>query len=421
MRECAATGKESVDPVTAIIGIMQTDIGQRPLPPVICALGIAQIISWGSLYYAIAVLGESMSHDLGVSSTGLFGAFTLSLFLSGLAAPFVGKLIDRHGGRPILMGGSVISAVALTLYATASGPVTVALAAFFAGFALSICLYDAAFVALSQIAGERYRKSVTALTLFGGFASTISWPVSQWLLTAIGWRHTLVVYAALQLLVCLPLHWGFVPRFRPVRQAEIFAHTEAVPSVPPKPYALLAFAFAAGSFVLSVLSVHIINLYKLAGLSAADAVLVASLFGPMQVLGRLLEMGFARKLSVVAVGTLAHVLMVASLLGLMMVSGYSTLAVVVAALYGFGNGLMTIVRGVVPAELYGREGYGLLLGRLSRPAFAARAMAPFALPFFLTMGLGQKHAIVGLILIAVLATISYQVAVRRAVSAPLAT
>jgi predicted MFS family arabinose efflux permease len=396
---------------------MQTDIRPRPLLPVICALGIAQIISWGSLYYAIAVLGESMSRDLGVSSTGLFGAFTVSLFLSGLAAPVIGKLIDRHGGRPILMSGSLTSAVALTLYATASGPVTVALASIFAGLALSICLYDAAFVALSQIAGDRYRKAVTALTLFGGFASTISWPVSQWLLTAIGWRNALLVYAALQMLVCLPLHWRFVPRFRAAPQAKTVVSGPVAPPVPARPYALLAFAFAASSFVLSVLSVHIINLYKLAGLSAADAVLVASLFGPMQVLGRLLELGFARRMSVVAVGMLAHVLMVASLLGLLLVTGFSTLAIVVAALYGFGNGLMTIVRGVVPAELYGRDGYGLLLGRLSRPAFAARAMAPFALPFFLTMGLSQKHAIVGLILIAVLATISYQVAVRRATSA----
>lgn len=397
-----------------MIGTMQTDSNSRSLLPVICALGIAQIISWGSLYYAIAVLGESMSRDLGVSSTSLFGAFTLSLFVSGLAAPTVGKLIDRHGGRPILMGGSAFSALALTLYATASGPITVALASIVAGVALSTCLYDAAFVSLNQIAGERYRKAVTALTLFGGFASTISWPVSQWLLVATGWRHALLAYAALQLLVCLPLHWRFVPNVRPIPRPKVVASEGKAASAPAKPYGLLAFAFAAASFVLSVLSVHIINLYKLSGLSAADAVLVASLFGPMQVLGRVLEMGFARKLSVVAVGLLAHVLMVASLLGLLLVSGFSTLAVVVAGIYGFGNGLMTIVRGVVPAELYGRDGYGLLLGRLSRPAFVARAMAPFALPFVLSMGLGPKHAIVGLVGIAVLATIAYQVAVRRA-------
>jgi predicted MFS family arabinose efflux permease len=301
-----------------------------PLIPIISALGVAQIISWGSLYYAIAVLGESMYRDLGISSTSLFGAFTLSLFLSGLAAPTVGKLIDRHGGRPILIGGSATSALALTLYATAVGPFTVALAAIVAGIALSICLYDAAFISLNQIAGERYRKAVTALTLFGGFASTISWPVSQWLLVATGWRHALLVYAALQLLVCLPLHWGFVPRVRREPALKQTATTVAAAPAPARPYGLLALAFAAGSFVLSVLSVHIINLYKLSGLSAADAVLVASLFGPMQVLGRVLEMGFARKLSAVAVGTLAHLLMVASLLGLLLVTGFSPLAIVVA-------------------------------------------------------------------------------------------
>jgi hypothetical protein len=175
----------------------------------------------------------------------------------------------------------------------------------------------------------------------------------------------------------------------------------------------LAAAFALASFVLSVLSVHLINVFRLAGLEAGSAVFIATLVGPMQVLGRLLELGAGDRLRAVHVGSVAFASMVLALAGLFLLHGSSPLAFAIAGLYGIGNGLMTIVRGVVPAELYGRRNYSVLLGRLARPAFVARALAPFAFPLGLA-GLGTGGAVLALGAIALLACWSYRAALRCA-------
>lgn len=383
---------------------------KAPLPLLVPGLGIAQVVSWGSLYYPISVLGDAMQRDLGVSSTVLFAAFTLSLLISGMAAPTVGKLMDAHGARAVLCGGSLLAMAALLLMARASGPTGLLAASLVAGVAMAACLYDAGFMALNQLAGDAYRRSVTGLTLFGGFASTVSWPLSQYLLGAVGWRQTLLTYAALQLVLCLPLHALLLPS-RPPKAAKS-PGTSETPGVLPDTL-WLATAFALASFVLSVLSVHLIKLFQLAGLDAGSAVFIATLVGPMQVLGRLLELGAGGRLRAIHVGTVAFASMVLALAGLFLLHGASPLAFAVAGLYGISNGLMTIVRGVVPAELYGRRNYSVLLGRLARPAFVARALAPFAFPLGLA-GLGTAGAVMALGAIALAGCWSYRAALRQA-------
>lgn len=383
---------------------------KAPLPLLVSGLGIAQIVSWGSLYYPISVLGDSMQRDLGVSSTLLFAAFTASLLISGLTAPAVGSLMEASGARAVLCAGSVLAAIALFLMARASGPVSLFAAALVAGVAMAACLYDAAFMALNQLAGNAYRRAVTGLTLFGGFASTIFWPLSQFLLGAVGWRQALLVYAGLQLLVCLPLHALLLPAQSPAATAA----TDSSPVPVALPDTLwLATAFALASFVLSVLSVHLIGIFRLSGLEAGSAVFIATLVGPMQVLGRLMELGAGNRLRAVQVGAVAFASMVLALAGLLLLQGASPLAFVVAGLYGISNGLMTIVRGVVPAELYGRRNYGVLLGKLARPAFVARALAPFTFPLALAV-LGTGGAVLALAGIALLACWSYRAALRQA-------
>lgn len=381
----------------------------RPLTLVVSGLGIAQIISWGSLYYPIAVLGERMQQDLQVSSSILFAAFTLSLSISGLAAPAVGRLMEAHGARTVLCAGSVMAMLALCLLAAASGPLTLFIAAMLAGCAMSACLYDAGFMALNQIAGDAYRRSVTGLTLFGGFASTVSWPVSQWLMAMAGWRQALLFYALLQLLVCLPLHACLLP-----------GNGRKHDSLPDRPanagraphIAWLALAFASGSFVLSVLSVHLIGMFRMSGLDDAQAVMIAALVGPTQVLGRLLELGMGRNTRAVHVGTMTFAAMILGMTALSLLDGSARLAYLVAALYGISNGLMTIVRGIVPAELYGRHDYTTLLGRLARPAFIARALAPFGFTLALA-SLGQASTTLMLLAISLVATMAYWMAIRH--------
>ncbi len=379
---------------------------------VVTALGLAQIISWGSFYYSIAVLGESMRRELGIESSLLFGAFTFSLLVSGMAAPTVGRLIDRHGGRRVLCCGSLIGALAAGSWASAQGPISLFFACFLCGITMAICLYEAAFITLNQLAGERYRTAITALTLYGGLASTAFWPLSQWLLDMTGWRNTLYLYAGMQLLICFPLHWLVLPAAPPRSHVQGKQDSALPPTASGPRYTWLAIGFAIGSFVLSVLSVHIIGLFKDAGLTPAQAVLVASLIGPMQVLVRVLEFVFARRAGPLAVGTASFFLMVCATATLYFVDGYSVLPFAVAVLYGFSNGSFTIVRGIVPAALFGREGYGALLGRLARPAFVARAMAPFAFSVTLGLGLKRTEAILLLTACSVLAGLGYLRAIR---------
>src|SRR5450432_986804 len=176
------------------------------------SLGLTQIISWGALYYSIGVLGASMRAELGLSAGALFGAYSLSLLLSALAAPIAGRAIDRYGGRQVMSVGSVIAALALFAIAHAHSTVSFYAAWSLAGVAMAMTLYDAAFATLSQHSGTSYRSALTALTLMGGLASTVFWPLSLKGLEWFGWRDTISAFALLQLAICLPLHLAFVPR-----------------------------------------------------------------------------------------------------------------------------------------------------------------------------------------------------------------
>jgi Major Facilitator Superfamily len=381
----------------------------------VSALGVAQIISWGSLFYTIAVLGGAMRRELGLSDIVLFGSFTAGLFLSGLVSPFVGRQIDAHGGRRVLVGGSILSALAMATLATAVGPATMFIGWLLAGIAMAACLYDPAFATLHQIAGRSYRRAVTLLTLFGGFASTVFWPLSQYLLDEVGWRNALAVYTGLHLFVCLPLHFIFVPRARAVHPTvEAALVTTVAPTGDGAAFTWLATALALAAFLASAMAAHLIDLLTATGLTARDAVLVGSLIGPMQVAGRIMEFSFGRHLRALAVGTLAFALMVTALVLFTQVRGVWIVALAFAIVYGWSNGIMTIVRGTVPAELFGHHDYGALLGRLARPQFILKAIAPVALALLFTVDPARALTPYALLLVAVAALAAYRLAVSAA-------
>jgi Major Facilitator Superfamily len=379
----------------------------------VCALGIAQIISWGTLFYTIAVLGGAMRRELGVSNIFLFGSFTAGLLLSGLVSPFVGRRIDRGGGRAVLAAGSVLGALATTTLAGAQGPLTMLAGWLLAGIAMAACLYDPAFATLHAISGSSYRRAVTALTLFGGFASTVFWPLSQYLLETIGWREAFAVYAGLHLFACLPLHLVFVPRTAPAA-SETAPATRAAGAGGNAAFAWLATALALAAFLASAIAAHLIDLLTATGLSARDAVLVGSLIGPMQVAGRIMEFTVGRNMRALAVGTLAFVLMVAALALFTQVRGLWIVALAFAIVYGWSNGVMTIVRGTVPAELFGQRGYGALLGRLAQPQFILKAIAPVALTLLFVVDPSRVLTPYVLLLVAVIALLAYRGALAAA-------
>ncbi len=384
------------------------------LARVVVVLGLSQIATWGSLYYSIAVLAGPMADTLGLSRSLLFGAFSAALVASGLASPWVGRAIDRLGGRRVLGGGCVLGAAALGLLALAQGPLTLFAGWLLAGLAMAATLYDAAFPALSQLAGSAYRKALTALTLFGGFASTVYWPLAWYLEGAFGWRITLGVFAAILLLV-LPLLWfglprSFTPDTRPAGETSAVAPAPASAGGPR--FLWLCTAFAVSAFAISAIGAHAVGALAATGLSAEQAILAASLIGPAQVAGRVAELVFARHLVPVRVGMLSFSSMLVAMLLLWAAGVTPWLGFAFALLYGVANGTMTIVRGTVPAELFGRDAYGSIMGRIARPAFLAKAAAPLAVALLLADGNGYGLMALLLAGIMVLALGAYLAAVR---------
>ena len=381
------------------------------------ALGLTQIISWGTLYYSIAVLGASLRADLGISAPALFGAYSLALLISALAAPSVGRGIDRYGGRAVMSAGSVCAALALFLIAQVHSTIALYLAWSLAGVAMAMTMYDAAFATLSQHSGTAYRKALTALTLMGGLASTAFWPASLKGLEWFGWRDTLWIFAALELVVCLPLHWLFIPAGTLAadhgKTGGVDSRGALAPARRRAAFVWLATAFAFNGFVVSVLTVHLITILQGKGLALATAVWVGSFFGPMQVAGRLLEFSIGRRFAARSIGIAALSLLVMAICVLLALNGQPALALLFAVLFGGSNGVVTIVRGTVPAELFGRAGYGGLLGNLAAPALFARAIAPFVFAPLAVVETPMVAGLLALLALAALSVLSFAIAVKR--------
>jgi len=385
------------------------------------ALGVTQIVSWGTLYYAIAVLGESMRGELGISSQTLFGAYSLCLLISALIARAVGRAIDRHGGRRVMSLGSVVAAAALVAIASAHTTSALYAAWALAGVAMAMTMYDAAFATLSQHTGTSYRRALTALTLMGGLASTVFWPASLKGLEWVGWRQTLVFFAVLEIGVCLPLHYFLVPAEHGVATAQAMAAAGAAGETRPlsarakrRAFLALAVAFALNGFIVSALTVHMVSVLQRQGLALATAVWVGSFFGPMQVTGRILEFTFGRRVPSRTVGVIALALLVVAIAVLMALDGNVVVALAFALLFGLSNGVVTIVRGTVPAELFGRVGYGRILGNLAAPALFARAVAPLAFAPLASVQTAPTGWLVALLILAVLSATSFGLAVSSA-------
>ena len=364
-------------------------------------LGITQIIAWGTLTYGIAVLAPAISADLGLSMGWVFGAFSLGLGFSGLAAPAVGRAIDRIGGGKVMAGGSLLAALAMALVALSQGPALFFLGWIVAGLAMAANLYDAAFATLSQFAGNRYRQALTALTLLGGLASTVFWPLAWWIEGLAGWRAAFQVFAALHLLLCLPLHL-LLPAARLEEKLVAAAPMSPAAGAAQRRQLLwLASAFTLAAFVVSGMAAHVVGALRASGLEAATTIAAAALIGPMQVVGRVLEFAFARNLPAVRVGLAALLTMGLAMLMLLLTGIAPALAFAAACAYGLANGVLSIVRGTVPAELFGREAYGSLMGRLAQPAFFAKAIAPLAVA--LLIGADEEYGRMALLFMVLMA------------------
>ena len=360
-----------------------------PLNRALLVLSVTQIIAWGAMFYAIALWGPRIAAETGWPDLVIYGGFSLALVGSGLWSPFFGRLIDRYGGRFTMTIGSLISAVGLALLASARHEIIYAAAWAIMGCGMAACLYDPAFATLARISGDapaRTRRAISFLTLPGGFASTVFWPLTLFLLQSFDWRQTAWMYAGFLLFICAPLHrFGLPgPHEQEPPPAPEKEGSETRPEKPPltdknarrTAFILFALVIAAHGFPTSALSVHVVRLLDLLGLTEGQAVAAAALVGPSQVGARILELLFGRRLSAIGLGLVATALLPVAFLILLGVTVSPGAAMIYGLVYGASNGLVTIARGIVALSLFGREGYGRTLGLIAAPALAIKAAAP---------------------------------------------
>src|SRR5262245_18127397 len=266
-------------------------------------LGVTQIIAWGALIYPPVLTVPLIAADHGWSIAFSMGGLSLALLTAGLVSPRVGAAIDRYGGHRVMPVGSIAAAVGLAALAHADHPAAYLAVWVLLGAAMAASLYDPAFATLGRVFGTGARPPITAVTLAGGFASTVRWPVTHVLIGAVGWRGTYLFYAALLALVAAPLHAFLLPRSRAEPEAPRDP-SAAASAVAPSPaattlarpagwtFVLVATAFAAYAFVPSGLAAHLLAIFQRLGIEPATAVVIAALFGPSQVAARVIELVF---------------------------------------------------------------------------------------------------------------------------------
>src|SRR5262245_41153860 len=354
-----------------------------PMMVSVVALGITQITAWGTSYYCLGVLAGPISQDTGWSRGFVFLGFTVAVLVMGMVSSTVGHAIDRHGARVVMTLGTVLVSIGLFALSHARSEAAYLIVWAFLGIGMRLCLYDAAFAALVQVAPSRGRIAISYLTLFGAFASSVFWVVGHALNERLGWRYTLVAFAAINLVVCLPLHWLGLGRREPDRGAEPGGGRAASPDGPPLlgttrsiALALVALVMSLNGFVFGVISVQLVTLLEAAGLATAAAVRVASLKGVAQFGGRVVEIVFARNLPAITVGRIAIGILPIALALLLAVCRSVPLVVAFTLIMGASQGVLTIVRGAVPLALFGAKGYGAVLGVIATPVLVVNALAP---------------------------------------------
>jgi MFS family permease len=338
-------------------------------------LGTAQTLAWASSYYLPAILARPMAADAGVPVGTVWLAFSLALLLSAAVGPSVGRAIDRLGGRPVLMGTSGLFAAGLVLLALAQGPVSVFAGWLVIGLAMGSGLYEAAFATLVRLQGQHARSAITGITLLAGLASTVGWPLSAWMETQFGWRGACLGWAALHLVLGLPLN-ASLPRTESLPAPEVLAPrgSEAAPPTPRQVAWVLAYVFAATWFVSTALASHLPTLLMAGGLSLAGALAIGALVGPAQVAGRLLEFGGLRRFHPLWAARFAASMHPLGVLVWMALGAVA--APVFAVLHGLGNGMLTIAKGTLPLAFYGPVGYGRRQGWIVAPSRVAQAFSP---------------------------------------------
>ena len=350
-----------------------------PTTRAIAGLGFTQIVGWGTTYLMPSVLGRELQRDLGLSPELVFAGITVMFALSAVCSPRIGRIVDRLGARSLMATGSLVYALSLVGLASAQGPVSYMACWAVMGIGSALALSTPSSIAVVQVAGPRARQAIALLTIVGGFASTVFWPVTGVLDAALGWRTTLLLYAAIHLLACAPIHWLILPRRPPTHPAPTAAAPASAGVAPEEAgrvFLLLTITLSFGAFVFTGVQLQMIEILRGLGHPPASALLLASLIGPSQVGIRIFELLFGHRYSIMRSAVFGS-LMLPIGLGLALAAGHLfVVALLVIVAYGVSNGLKAVQRATLPLALFGRAQFGAYMGRLALPQGIVAAVAP---------------------------------------------
>ena len=387
------------------------DADERPLDRrvVITALGIAQILAWGTSFYFPAVFAEPIVKETGWSLGFVVGGTSIGLLTAGLISPQVGRIIDIRGGRPVLLASSLFYAAGLALVGLSHVLPVYLIAWVLIGFGMGTGLYDAVFAALGRMYGSEARGPITSPTLFGGFAGTVCWPLSAFMIEHLGWRSACFVYAAIHLLVMLPLQVSVV---RAPAKTGTGTDKQAPSSETPRIrnetmiFGLLAVVLSIAAGIGSIVVVHLLIFLQARGVDFATAVSLGTIFGPAQVGARLVERVFGNRYHPIWTMVASCSLMA---IGLLLLFGAIPALVLIILLYGAGYGISWVGRGTLPLALFGPVRFPRLMGKLAFPSLIIQALAPSAGALLLeakgaqtTIGVLTIFAVINVVLIGLL-------------------
>lgn len=354
----------------------------RILLPVVAALGLTQIVGYGTLYYSFGILAPSMARDFGWTADQVFGIYSGALLVGGVVAPVIGGWMDRFGAGRLMTYGSAAAALTLAFCACSTSAASFTAATILLMIASGTVQYQAAFASLVEIRPQSAAASITWLTLIAGFSSTLFWPITSGLHAHFGWRDIYLGYALLNILICLPLHY-WITRGRATDGEEAAARStggRVIGAVPlpqrRRAFLLVSAGFALQSFALSAMLVHMVPMLTTLGL-VKSAVAIGAIFGPSQVLSRFVNMLFGRSLKPPALALVSASFIVGGVAVLAAAGPWLPGALGFAILLGLGSGLNSIAQGSLPLWLFGSEGYGTTTGKISSVRLLTGATAPF--------------------------------------------
>ncbi|MFZ2307820.1 MAG: MFS transporter [Rhodoferax sp.] len=350
-------------------------------------LSLAQLISWGSVFYTFTLIMGPVERDLGLGRAESSLAFSLALLAEGLMAFPVGRWIDRGHERAVMTTGSLLAGVCLLAHGWVSSVAGLYAVWVGLGIAMAAVLYSPVFAVVTRRFPHDFRRAIITMTFLGGLASTVFIPLTAWLIDGFGWRHALMALALLHLLVCAPLHARLLRHAPQAPATRTPTHATAAPGLAhhlrSAPFLLI------GAFVVLMMSVtvalpaHMVSLLREHGLSERWVIAIPASIGAIQVLGRLLLYFFERHFDLHLANRLIPCLIPLGLAALLVApwtgDAHHLVVILFVTLWGMGNGMLTIVKGTAIAEYVNREHVASLNGALGVPLALARSAAPLGL------------------------------------------